>query len=207
MLGRSGQRRLSTMQLAIATVAGMGGGLFALSCSKGGDQRYSSTGTGIDAGGNIIFAGGAASGGGGSGTGTSTPTPVPSSGSSSLVDADVATEPPTAYRCAELGRAWIPESGSTSARCGDVLVNWCCTRNGVFSHFPADAEALQEHTFSTLVDGEGLSLYACSTDAAGKVTLHFARGEAKTDYQAVTLADSPVTFDEEPAEACVADAR
>jgi hypothetical protein len=75
---------------------------------------------------------------------------------------------PTLESCQADGKAWLPGR----PMCGDALVTWCCSRDGVLARFPSRASDLASRIDAAAT--AGLKLFQCSI-ADGVTTLHFGR--------------------------------
>lgn len=79
----------------------------------------------------------------------------------------------TLEQCQAERKSWLPGIGGPS-KCGDPLVNWCCSRADVVKQFPTLGARLDAEISSYQL--QGLKLYHCSV-AASKYTLLFLKSD------------------------------
>jgi hypothetical protein len=109
---------------------------------------------------------GGGGGGGGGGSGGGGPSPP------------IAVPGPGLDDCNGENKLWIPVvGGKLEAKCGEALVDWCCTRAEIIKRFPSFADKL-DAKFNEVEGGSPkYKLYNCSA-VAGKTSFHFAIGDS-----------------------------
>lgn len=188
-----------------------------LACSKGGDSRQQSVGqslnssdipvstsssnssSGSTATGGTNSAGGGTSTAGGTGTGTNIQVGT-STGQGTAIQANAKS----LEQCQALKQAWraVVNGGNSPSDCVETLVPWCCTQAEIDARFPTMKPQIDSN-LAQFVTTEGNVLYACSTDGAGKYTMHMAKiVNGTTTYRTMFVAGVAPVETNNPANNC-----